>query len=76
MSLFDGFSEALSSVPPHELRFTFAQLECIRDALMHYSDYLEERDDDHQPILHASDGNPMLEICDSLWKKFFDYEFH
>ena len=76
MSLFDGFSEALSSVPPHELRFSFAQLECLRDALMHYSNYLEDRDEDLQTVLYASDGNKMLDVCNSLWNKLFDYEFH
>ena len=76
MSMFDGLVDAMASVPSTELRFSFAELECLINSINHYQSYLDDREADEQPPVYASDGSPMMDIISSLWVKIFKYQFH
>lgn len=76
MSLLDGFAEAIASVPPVELKFNISELNFIGELLNHYSNYLNDRDADEQPVLYGDDGRTYHEILDDIWKMFMNYKFH
>ena len=76
MSMFDGLSDALNSVPPNELRFSFSEIECFIRMMSCFQDYLDERKEDEQPFEYASDGRQFSEILSDLWNKIMNYKFH
>lgn len=76
MSVFDGFAEAMASVPPTELRFSFGDLQFLFEVLNHYQLYLDERDEDEQPEEYVDDGRSYSTVLHDMWKMLMQYKFH
>lgn len=76
MSMFDGLSDALQSMPPPELRFSFSEIECLIQMMTCYQNYIDNREDDEQPFEYASDGRLFSDILSDLWTKIMKYQFH
>lgn len=74
MSVFDGFAEAMASVPPAELKFSFREISVLLDALYHYLSWLQAEYDqvDH---IYCTHDVPDDQTAEGLISKLLNYSF-
>lgn len=74
MAIFDGFADALKSVPPDKLQFTFDEIQTILFALSDYKEKLIKNNDDPSfPVMYGYCGISLDQICDTVFAKFINY---
>lgn len=74
MSVFDGFAEAMQSVPPVELKFTFRDISVLLDALNYYLSWLRSDYDSEAHVYSTYDVDDD-QIAEALISKFLNYSF-
>ena len=76
MSMFDGLTDVLRSVPPPNLSFSVDELIVLIMAIDSYIEKLkEDLDNPDFPVFAGYNGMNDLDICNSVRLKIVSYQF-